>query len=147
MVTVFILIHVWSYVLVKIRLYREDTMFNVYVCHSKRFDFLSELYAPLIQLRKPEVNIVLPHEVDYKPFESKSYIKTCDLVIAEISFPSEGRGIELGWADAFGVKIVCLMQEGSKVSDSLMMLTDDIIEYQDEKSLVNSIRPFLPPFF
>lgn len=39
---------------------------------------------------------------------TKDIIKTCDLMIAEVSLPATGLGIELGWAKAFKVPILCM---------------------------------------
>jgi len=43
--------------------------------------------------------IILPH--DKRNLISKDIIKKCNLFIAEVSFPSTGLGIELGWANIF----------------------------------------------
>ena len=37
---------------------------------------------------------------------SKEVIRTSDLVIADISYPSTGVGIELGWADCFNIRVI-----------------------------------------
>lgn len=117
---------------------------KLYFCHSKEFDYQKELYTPL---RKSSLNgehaIFLPHEDPENTIKSKDIIKSCDIVFAEVSFPATGMGIELGWADAFGVPIVCLHRKGAKVSGSLRFITSDFIEYADSDDLVNKITLFL----
>ncbi len=98
---------------------------KIYVTHSTGFNFKQELYLPL---RKSPLNtqhaISLPHEGNSMT-NSKELIKQTDLVVAEVSYPSTGQGIELGWADSFRVPIICISQEGKKVSGSLQVITNN----------------------
>ncbi len=70
---------------------------NIYVAHSREFDFKKDLYEPI---RNSELNdlaeVILPHEQSEEPFNIKEGLKTVDYMIAEVSFPSIGLGIELG---------------------------------------------------
>lgn len=65
---------------------------KIFVSHSTNYDFDSELYAPLRQsdLAK-EHEIILPHE-NQRDVNTKDIIKNCDLVVAEVSYPSTGQG-------------------------------------------------------
>lgn len=99
---------------------------KIFVSHSSGFDYENELYKPL---RNSTINnnheIFLPHE-DGRDVLTKDVIKKSDVVIAEVSFPSTGQGIELGWANVFNVPIICVNQKNSKPSDSLKYLTENL---------------------
>ena len=112
---------------------------KIYVGHSSSFDFKQELYRPLRDSELDEKHeIVLPHEDSNELFDSKEFLRNeCDLFIAEVSRPSTGLGIELGWADEYDVPILCVHKSGSDVSSSLEAVTDDIEEYENSRDLVS----------
>ena len=120
---------------------------KVYFCHSRNFDFKNDLYKPI---RESGLNtqheIIFPHEDDSSIIKTKDIIKTCDVVFAEVSFPSTGLGIELGWADIQAIQIVCLSKTGTKVSGSLKFITNNFIEYSDTSDLVKKVEKFLEEF-
>jgi hypothetical protein len=117
---------------------------RIYFCHSKEFDYQRNLYTPVRKsLLNMEHNIFLPHEDLQKTIKSKDIIRDCDIVFAEVSFPATGMGIEIGWADAFGVPIVCLYGKNAQVSKSLRFITNDFIEYDNSEDLVHKITLFL----
>lgn len=119
---------------------------KIYFGHSREFDFKEELYKPI---RNSDFNssydIIFPHEVNEKitDFVSKDVIKNCDLMIAEISHKSTGLGIELGWADLFGRPILCIYKKNTKVSESLKVITDNFIEYDNSDDLIIKLGKFL----
>lgn len=117
---------------------------KIYVVHSSGFDFKNELYKPL---REAELNIhyeiFLPHEENDKPLSSKEFIASCDLLIAEVTYPSTGQGIELGWADFAGVPIICIYKSGMKYSGALKTVSDEFIEYECEKDMVEKLGGYL----
>lgn len=117
---------------------------EIYVAHSSSFDFKKELYEPL---RNSELNnqhnITLPHEQSDRQFNSKEYLPNCDLVIAEVSYPSTGMGIELGWANSLKKRIVCIYKSGSKPSGSLEVVSSDFIEYASPDDLVTKLKEVL----
>ncbi len=115
---------------------------NIYVAHSTSFDFQKELYGPIksCSLNKEHV-FIFPHDVSSESFHSKEFFqKDCDLVIAEVSYPSTGLGIELGWADMLHVPIVCIAEKGSSVSGALHSVTETFLEYSDTKELLEKIE-------
>ena len=83
-----------------------------------------------------EYEIMLPHRDEDKPFSSKEFLKSCDLMIAEVSHPSTGLGIELGWADFLKVDIICIYKTGSKISNSIKTITDKFIEYNNSDEMI-----------
>ena len=117
---------------------------KIYVTHSTSFDFQNELYGPL---RKSELNmvheIVLPHEHSSEQFSSKEFMKECDVVLAEVSYPSTGQGIELGWANTYNVPIVCLNKKGMKVSGALKTVSEVFIEYENTEDMVKKLGQYL----
>jgi nucleoside 2-deoxyribosyltransferase len=114
---------------------------KIYIAHSRGFDYKKDLYEPIKQsaLNK-EHTFILPHEKSDELFDSKELLRNdCDLVIAEVSYPSTGVGIELGWANAFGVPIVCFYRKDFKPSESLRSVSKEFVEYNDVKELISEI--------
>ncbi len=75
---------------------------KVTVVHSSKFNFQDELYTPI---RTSELNskydFFLPH-AGGREVNTKAEIRGPDLVVAEVSYPSMGEVIELGWAESWG---------------------------------------------
>lgn len=117
-------------------------LMNVFVCHSTAFDFKSELYEPLKSGLSGSHNLVLPHEAG-ADYNSKETITTCDFVIAEVSLPSTGQGIELGWADAAGIPIICIHKAGSTPSSALHHVTLDVMQYSNYDELIEKLKQVL----
>jgi len=115
---------------------------KIYLAHSRDFDYKKDLYDPIRQSSlNQKHNFVLPHESTNEPFDSRSFLKnSADLIIAEVSRPTTGLGIELGWADVFNVPIVCIYRKGSRLSGSLKVVTDNFIEYSTHKELIDGIE-------
>ena len=115
---------------------------KIFIAHSSSFDFKKELYKPL---RESDLNtkheIILPQEE--KETITKDIIKDVDILIAEVSYPSTGQGIELGWADIFNIPIVCIFKEGSKISQSLNHITNNMISYKDNKDMIAKLDKVL----
>src|SRR3990167_1351123 len=102
---------------------------KIYIAHSKDFDYKNELYAPLRDSRlNSQHEIFLPHETD-QFINTKEIVEKSDMVIAEVSYPATGEGIELGWADSFRIPIVCLYKEGTKPSQSLKAVSETVVAY------------------
>ena|SRR5688572_23031928 len=115
---------------------------KIYVSHKRASNFEKDLYEPLKASKLAEENqFIFPHDNNPEPFNVKGLFKNkeVDLVIAEVSFPATGQGIELAWAQQYGVPIICIYKKGSDISGSLKFLTDDFIEYQDMEDLTNKL--------
>ncbi len=117
-------------------------LMNIYVAHSRSFDFKKELYEPI---RRSHLNnehtFVLPYEISDEPFDSKDYLKNkADLLIAEVSRPSTGLGIELGWAEVYKIPIVCIYKKGLKISNSLRTVSENFVEYSNSRELISGIE-------
>ena len=102
---------------------------KIFVTHAKSFDFENELYAPLrnSQLARDH-QFIFPREGERKM--TKDIIQECDVVLAEVSSPSTGSGVEMGWADAFGKPVIAIHKSGSKISTSLEYVAQAIISYK-----------------
>lgn len=113
---------------------------KMYVSHSRNFDFINELYKPLKETGLP-LEFIFPHEQSSESFNSKELFEAhgCEYILAEVSTPSTGQGIELGWADIYGIKILCFYKTGSSPAKSLAKITDKIFEYGDDLDLVNKL--------
>lgn len=115
---------------------------KIYVSHSRSYDFVNELYVPL---RSSDLNsqyeFILPHETSSEPFHTKESFQThgCDVVLAEVSFPSTGQGIELGFANLLNIPVVCFYKKEAKISDSLKTITDTFIAYQNTDDLLQKL--------
>jgi len=118
---------------------------EIYVGHSGGFDYKEKLYRPIREsCLNGEHNFVLPHEFSNKPFDSKKYLKDkCDLFIADVSYPSIPLGIELGWADAYGVPVIYTYQRGSKLSSSLKVVGEDFLEYSSGDGLIFALEEMI----
>ena len=116
---------------------------NIYVSHSSNYDYVNRLYNPIknSNLIKNHT-FFLPHDSD-KIINSKELISNCDLVIAEISLPSIGQGIELGWADYAKTPILCICKKGTTISSSLKFITNNIVIYENVEDMINKIADFI----
>jgi hypothetical protein len=116
---------------------------NIIVTHSSGFDFKNELYKPIREsVLNSEHNFHLPQEKAEEGV-TKELIKNADLVFAEVSYPSTGQGIELGWANILETPIVCFHQAGKKPSNSLKYVTKNLIEYSSGEDLIQKLTDFL----
>lgn len=116
---------------------------RIYVSHSRSFDYENDLYAPIrTHFSDGTHEFILPHE-NGSDEDLKSVIATCDLVLAEVSFAATGVGIELGRAEAAGIRVVCIHRIGTTPSSSIRRITDDIREYGSETDLLRIINSAL----
>ncbi len=121
---------------------------NIYVAHSTAFNFKKELYEPLKNsVLASRHNFVFPHENSLELFDSKSFLENkCGLMIAEVSYPSTGVGIEVGWANIFGVKVLAIHKKGTAPSSSVKVVTDKIIEYVSAEDLTKTVGEIIESF-
>jgi hypothetical protein len=74
-------------------------MKRIYFIHASSFDYRDEYYLPIQQCGlSNKYELIFPHIDSEKPFASKDLFKSgeCDLVVAEVSYPTTGGGIEIG---------------------------------------------------
>ncbi len=117
---------------------------KIYISHSSKYDYISKIYNPIKNSDLTQSNtFFLPHEEKDKIINTKDIISNYDLVIAEVSLPATGQGIELGWADYARTPILCIYEKGIKVSSSLKFITSHFIEYEDINDMINKMRNFI----
>lgn len=106
---------------------------KIYVAHSSSFDFQGELYEPLDRILSGAHDLILPHSKNMSQFESRDLFKTkgCDVIIAEITLPSIGLGIELGWANIFEIPIICIHRQDSAPPAALQLVSSKFIPYKE----------------
>ena len=114
---------------------------NIYISHSGAYDYENDIYAPIktSELAKTH-SFFLPHEPDNLNVDAVDQLKQTDVLIAEVSLPSTGQGIELGQAYVANVPILCFYKTGSKTSGSLRFVTDKVIEYTDTEDLLAKMK-------
>ena len=116
---------------------------KIYIAHSREFDFIDELYKPIRASKlNAEYTFILPHE-EKTDKNNKVELEESHLIIAEVSFPSTGLGIELGWASIKNIPIICISREGCKISSSLNYVTKDFVTYFDPTDMIAKISSFL----
>jgi hypothetical protein len=114
---------------------------KVYVGHASSMDFERKLYNPLRSSSLAENHdLVFPHENSEEPFDSKSFLSgDADLFVAETSKPSTGLGIELGWAETYGVPVVCVHRSAVEPSSSLKVVAENVVPYDSQEELVEVV--------
>ena len=126
---------------------KEVIILNIYVAHSTQFDYIKKLYEPIKNAKSLSIhNFFFSHDEANKLVKTKEIIKNYDLVIAEVSLLATGLGIELGWADYTNTPILCIYEKGARISSSLKFITNNFIEYDNAKELVEKINDFLNNF-
>lgn len=70
-------------------------------------------------------------------------IDNSDLIIAELSYKSIGIGIEIGYAKAKNKKIIYLKKTTAEISTTSEGISDYLIEYKNEKDLLEKINKIL----
>lgn len=119
---------------------------KIYVAHSNDFDYENKLYKPLrASALNTEHEIFLPHEHG-RHENTRELMKSCNLLVAEVSLPSTGEGIELGRAEAIGLPVLCISEQGAKVSSSLKYVTDHFLQYSDAEDMLSKLGDFLKDF-
>lgn len=130
---------------IKNKINKEEVFnMNIYLTHSTQFDYINKLYEPIKKAKALSMHhFFFPHDETDKFVKTKEIINDYDLVIADISLPSTGLGIELGWADDCHTPILCISEKDAKFSSSLKFITNNFITYDDTKDLIEKIDSYL----
>ena len=121
----------------------------IYISHSTKFDYKKELYFPIRSGFKDSSHLfILPHEEGEGLYNSKElfFSKKCDLVIAEVSYPSTGQGIELGWADSYDISVACIHKKTSEPSNSLTTVSKKFLSYVDKEDMLGDIETIIKAY-
>ena len=112
---------------------------KIYISHASSYDYREELYRPLKSFFKDH-ELFLPHEGDNSELHAKDVLPTCELLLAEVSFPSTGQGIELGVAHMLNKPVLCIHKVGARPSSSLKYITDKIVEYKNLSDILPTLQ-------
>lgn len=117
---------------------------QIYLAHSSKYDFQNELYKPIkASLLMSDYDFIfLLDTPNYLP-NTKELIKTYSLVIAEMSYPSTGAGIEIGWADAFNIPIILIHNELFNPPPYLKTMSPFILKYNKANDIPILLAPIL----
>lgn len=114
---------------------------KIVVTHSSGFDYEAELYGPLrASSLMLQHSILLPHEPQNRNVSTKVQLLDAHLVVAEVSYPSTGQGIELGWADMMNVPILMLHRTEMRPSRSLSFLNGSLVAYNGPEDLLRRVQ-------
>lgn len=116
---------------------------KLYVSHSSQLDYQALLYEPLKQDLGSAHSIFFPHDPENIDTKSKDIITSYECVLAEVSYASTGQGIELGWASAAHIPIICLHLPDAKLSGSLKFVSSTFIEYSSPEDMITRLRGVL----
>jgi hypothetical protein len=119
---------------------------RIYVSHSRHFDYKNDLYEPI--KNAPffgDHTFIFPYDDKEMPFNTKQLFieKGCDLVLAEVSYPSTGQGIELGWAEDNQIPVACLYKKGQDISQSLSFVSTKFLSYTNPEDMIGDINTII----
>ena len=114
---------------------------NLYIAHSRGFDFEAELYQPIHDSQLlAESEIVFPHTLGACEQNSYNLIANTDLLIAEVSYPSTSLGIELSRAHNLNINILAIHKKEAKISGSIKYVVKDIKSYDRAEDIPKLIH-------
>lgn len=118
---------------------------KIFVAHASAFEYEQKLYEPIRASELAQMHeFILPEEQKYKgTWNTKEVIGSCDLLIVDVSLPSTGAGIEMGWANAFQIPIVAIYEKGSMPSTVIKYVTKTSFEYDSPADLVTKLSQAL----
>ncbi len=117
---------------------------QIYIGHSSDIDFQTELYEPI---RNADFyknhSFIFPHDQGTIINNPKELYAAVDVFVAEVSEPSTGLGIELGWCQAAGTKIVCIHKRDKQPSSALTAVCSDFRSYSTQEEMICAIEEIL----
>ena len=114
---------------------------KILVAHASNYDYRTELYEPLKQSAIAEKHtFIFPHDEGNAEIETTSHIPDTDLMIAEVSYPSTGAGIEIGLVQAAHIQTLFVYKAGTTPSSALKFIKGKLIEYTDASDLVSKVE-------
>lgn len=119
--------------------------YRIYIGHSRdeRLNYQEELYSPLISSLDDD-EVIVPHEKGAEAqINSKEVLPTCNLMIAEVSYPSTGLGMELAWAEYAAVPVLCIYKISCQPSSSVTNVFPNIISYESNVDMVEKVTSWI----
>lgn len=121
-------------------------MKTIYFAHSKDFPFESDIYEPI--RKSPlfkQYHFIFPH-AGGKVADSWESIQSCDLLLAEVSLPATGMGIEIGWADVLEKPIIAFHQESKNPGKGISFVAKEVIAYSSVSDFIQKLTRVLQQF-
>lgn len=87
-----------------------------------------------------QLKVVIANAEAQALHQTKQAISEAALVLAEVSIPSTGSGIELGWASAYDKPIIGFYQAGAQVSPAVKFVTKQLYSYVTEEDIVDVLK-------
>jgi hypothetical protein len=113
---------------------------KIFVAHSSKFQYETKLYAPLRASELAKTNeFIFPH-AHGAIWNTKHDVSHAGVVVAEVSLPSTGVGMELGWADSANVPIILIHEQGISEPPFTKYVTSTVIEYSSGDDLVAKLQ-------
>ncbi|MCU7667168.1 hypothetical protein [Bacillus thuringiensis] len=72
--------------------------------------------------------------------DEKDWLQKCEVMIADVSYPTIPLGIEMGWADNYKVDIICVCVKGTAISSHLTRMCKEILIYTEVVDLVEKLE-------
>jgi hypothetical protein len=115
-------------------------MKTIYFSHSHHVDYENDFYKPLLESKLSSCyDLILPHGSLYDGVDTREILINSDYLIAEVSYPGTGIGLELGRAESNNVPIICFIKKGFKCSSSVKR-SFEVIEYSDSEDMIKKIE-------
>jgi hypothetical protein len=118
----------------------------IYVSHSNNFDFKKLLYEVLKNSSlNNKVKFIFPHENSDEYYDTKELFNSGQeiIVLAELSYKSTGRDIEMGMAFQKDISIIGIYKKGIKISGSQKFICKKLIEYDSIEKVISEIENYL----
>lgn len=119
--------------------------YRIYIGHSRdeRLNYQEELYSPLISSLDDDV-VIVPHENGAEAqIDSEEVLPTCNLMIAEVSYPSTGLGWELKCAQQAAVPVLCIYKISCRPSSSVTNKCPNIISYESTVDMIEKVAGWI----
>ncbi len=120
---------------------------KIFFAHATDHSFKKDAYKVI---RSSHLNkkyeITLPQEQGFQPPMPREAIIAHDLLIAECSYPSTGKGIELGWCHSANIPILCLYHDTYSPSGSLKNVASRIAVYKDYDEMIQKMEEFIQKY-
>ena len=85
--------------------------------------------------QNPDINLVWPHAGNDEVQATKNDLQSADLLLVEVSIPSTGSGIEMGWANDANKPIIAFHQAGTQPSPAVKFVTEQIHTYLSSEQI------------
>jgi hypothetical protein len=115
---------------------------NIYFVHSTKFDYNNLIYKKILSSSICLAhNLMLPMTKEYQNINAKELMAKADIIIAEVSNPSFGLGLELKWLSKVNKPKLFLSLENTIPSKYQKLVPS--IKTTDENTYLQAIEDFI----